>query len=91
MQTQLRRWGNSQAIRLPKGILEAVGFAEDELLEIEVIDSKLVITKAKKKLKAAGILSHIAKPELIECEEGAWAKAALEKHKRSLEERNDAD
>ncbi|MCL2321804.1 MAG: AbrB/MazE/SpoVT family DNA-binding domain-containing protein [Oscillospiraceae bacterium] len=91
MQTQLSKWGNSQGIRLPKSILEAVGFGEDELLEIEVIDSKLVIAKANKSLKAAGILSHIAKRELIGCEEGAWAKAALEKHKKFLEERNDID
>lgn len=45
MQTQVREWGNSQGIRLPKEILKNAGIAINEVLEVSV--SNGVITLAK--------------------------------------------
>lgn len=46
---RLRKWGNSNAIRLPKAMLQQVGFEDDTLIEVEVIDNKIVLQQAKKK------------------------------------------
>ena len=47
--------------------------------------------KPKEKLAADGILHHLADPSKIPGEEGAWAKAAVEKYKRKMVEMNEAD
>ena len=36
MQAQIREWGNSQGIRLPKEILKSAGMALNELIDITV-------------------------------------------------------
>lgn len=46
MTTTIARWGNSQGIRLPKIILDAVNFTENEEIEITTDGDKLIITKA---------------------------------------------
>lgn len=45
MQAQVKEWGNSQGIRLPKEILKSAGIAVNEVLDITV--SNGVITLAK--------------------------------------------
>ena len=47
--------------------------------------------KMERKLAADGILHHLADPSKIPGEEGAWAKAAVEKYKRKMVEMNEAD
>ena len=36
MQAQIREWGNSQGIRLPKEILKSAGMALNEIIDITV-------------------------------------------------------
>lgn len=45
MQAQIKEWGNSQGIRLPKEVLKSAGIALNEVLDVTV--SKGVITLAK--------------------------------------------
>ena len=45
MQTQVKAWGNSQGIRIPKEILQSAGMALEEVLDITVNNG--VITLAK--------------------------------------------
>jgi antitoxin MazE len=45
MQIQVKSWGNSQGIRLPKEILQDAGIALNETLEVTVTNG--VITLAK--------------------------------------------
>ena len=45
MQTQVKAWGNSQGIRLPKEILNSAGIMLNEFLDVTVSDG--VITLAK--------------------------------------------
>ncbi len=42
----IKKWGNSQGIRIPRNILDAVHLHSDEKVEIHVIDGKIVIQKA---------------------------------------------
>jgi len=46
MRSVIQKWGNSQAIRLPKAILEMAQFGENESVQIFAEDNKIVIEKA---------------------------------------------
>lgn len=46
MQAQVKVWGNSQGIRIPKELLEDAGIALNELLDISVSDGVITLTKA---------------------------------------------
>lgn len=46
MTTNIQKWGNSQGIRIPKFILDAVHWDGDEAIEISVEKDKLVLAKA---------------------------------------------
>ena len=48
MTTSIQKWGNSQGVRIPKMILDAVKWSENEEVTITVYDGKLIIEKAKK-------------------------------------------
>lgn len=45
MQTQVKEWGNSQVIRLPKEVLKSAGITLNEVLDVTI--SNGVITLAK--------------------------------------------
>ena len=49
MYATIHRWGNSQAIRLPKGILEIASLRENDQVEITAEHDCIVIRRAKKK------------------------------------------
>jgi antitoxin MazE len=46
MQSTIQKWGNSQAIRLPKAILEIAGLTENEQVQIAAEPYKITIRKA---------------------------------------------
>ncbi len=43
MKSQIGRWGNSLAIRIPKHVVEALNLNADDVVECFVEDGKLVI------------------------------------------------
>jgi antitoxin MazE len=43
MKTRAQKWGNSLAIRVPKSVAQQVGLKEQDDLEIEVQDGKVVL------------------------------------------------
>ena len=49
MQTVIQKWGNSQAIRLPKVILETAQIKENETVQIFAEQDKIIIKKAGNK------------------------------------------
>ena len=49
MITQIKRWGNSQGIRLSKELLDLVGIKNNDFLDIEIIDGNIVLKKVEKK------------------------------------------
>lgn len=44
MQTQVKKWGNSLALRVPKTFAEEMDIEADTAVEMTVVDGKLVIT-----------------------------------------------
>ena len=49
MQTNIKRWGNSQGIRLSKEVLSQMDLKEDDTININVCDGKMTIEKANRK------------------------------------------
>jgi len=45
MKSIIQKWGNSQAIRLPKTILELAHFKENEAVQLVVDEDKIIIQK----------------------------------------------
>jgi len=45
MQTQVKQWGNSQGVRIPKEILEAAAISVDDVLDVKVSDGIITLTK----------------------------------------------
>lgn len=67
--TKIARWGNSFAARIPEQILKETGIRDGDPVEISQVSGSIIIRKKEsnpKSLKAAGILSEYANPELRE-------------------------
>ena len=52
MFTTIQRWGNSQAVRLPKTILETLFLQENDQVEIVAENDSIIIKKAARKRRA---------------------------------------
>ena len=48
IQTNIRKWGNSQGIRLPKEILAQMNLQENDTVGINVYDGKMTVEKVNK-------------------------------------------
>ena len=48
MYTTIQKWGNSQAVRIPKAILEKAELNENDRVEIKVVDGNVTIIPVKK-------------------------------------------
>jgi antitoxin MazE len=47
MRVQVKKWGNSAAVRIPASVLEAVDLRVDQTVEINERNGRIVIEKAK--------------------------------------------
>ena len=45
MQAQVKEWGNSQGIRLPKEVLKSAGIALNEVLDVTVSNGVITLVK----------------------------------------------
>ena len=45
MKVTLKRWGNSQGIRLSKDILDESGISIDDILDVEVSEGRIILVK----------------------------------------------
>ncbi len=67
MELEIKAWGNSQGIRLPKALLQKMGADIDEVLLVSSSEpNKLVLRRKAQqpgRRKAAGVLRHFASDE----------------------------
>ena len=49
MYTTIQKWGNSQAVRLPKAILDSVSLKESDSVELITQSDTIIIRKATRK------------------------------------------
>lgn len=59
MNTQLAKWGNSLAIRLPKGAVEQAGLKEGDHLDLRITESGEMVLRRAPKYTLAGLVKHI--------------------------------
>lgn len=48
MHTRIQKWGNSQAVRIPKALLVLTDFHENDEVDIKVQRGNIIITPIKK-------------------------------------------
>ena len=46
MRTRIQKWGNSLALRIPMPFAEEIRLRQDSLVELSLVDGRLVITPA---------------------------------------------
>jgi antitoxin MazE len=44
MKTRIQKWGNSLALRIPKSFAVETGLDQDVLVEVTLVDGKLIVT-----------------------------------------------
>ncbi len=49
MRAQLKKWGNSLALRVPTGLLAELNLSENSTVDLKVEDGKLIIAPMQKK------------------------------------------
>ncbi len=59
MQTRVQKWGNSIAVRIPKAFASEAKIGPDTLVELSVIDGKLIITPSPPTFKLSSLLAQI--------------------------------
>ena len=75
--TQIKRWGNSHAIRIPKNLLEALNLTQDSLVEITQGSGVITLTPVEKELSLEELLLQIT-PENIHNEIDSVAAVGAE-------------
>ncbi|SES12430.1 antitoxin MazE [Gracilibacillus ureilyticus] len=70
MDTRIQKWGNSQAIRLPKAILELAGISEDDQVKLKVVDGNIVLSPIRKHLTLKERISEFREDEVMK--ESEW-------------------
>lgn len=69
---QIKKWGNSSAIRFPKELLSQVGFENNSLIEVEIVGNKLILQKVTKHQSIQDLFKDYQggsfKSELVELE-----------------------
>ena len=51
MTASIRKWGNSQGIRLPKMLLDALNWSENEKINIRLEENRIIIEQAERKMR----------------------------------------
>ena len=70
MKTRVRKWGNSLALRIPKCFAAEVCLTENTLVELSLVDGKLVIQPLSRSLPTlAELLQGVTDENL----HGEWA------------------
>ena len=72
MTTSIQRWGNSQGIRIPKYLLDAVKLSENDQITITTEGDKLIIEKA------VHVTAHKTLKQLFEGYDGAYTPQEID-------------
>ena len=77
MQTTIQKWGNSQAVRIPKSILDLLVLKENDSVDISTKDDAIIIKKASRRRRAKVSLEErfinwTDEPYTISIEDNEW-------------------
>lgn len=74
----IKKWGNSLATRIPKGIVESIDLHIDQTVDIEAVNGKIIITPlAAKKSYTLSDLLRQCEPEsmALDDDDRQWLNA----------------
>lgn len=66
MRTQVSRWGNSLAVRLPRQVAESAGLGEGTSVEIDVVDGVVRVSPTRPSYSLADLLAGVTPENLPE-------------------------
>lgn len=73
MESKVQKWGNSNGVRIPKVILDALDLKENDYVDIKRVEDKIVIRKIKKeKVSLKERISAYEGPNM--CNDFVWDK-----------------
>ena len=76
MRATIQKWGNSQAIRLPKAVLKAASINENEQVQILTERNKIIIKKSRNKKEHISLAERLKnwndKPYELISEDKEW-------------------
>jgi len=65
METRVQRWGNSLALRIPKLLAAEAGLEHNSVIELTLVDGRLVITPVvETELSLAALLAQVTEDNL---------------------------
>ena len=66
METKAQKWGNSLAIRVPKGVAQQAGVSIDDRLDIEVAADGVIVLRPqrRRKYRLSDLLKGITKENM---------------------------
>jgi antitoxin MazE len=65
METRVRRWGNSLALRIPKSLADEVGLTDNSPVQLSLRDNQLVIMPVRKpSLSLDALLAQVTEANL---------------------------
>jgi antitoxin MazE len=77
MRTQISRWGNSLAVRLPRQVADSAGLGEGAVIDLEVTDGVVRLVPARPKYSLAALLAGITADNLPDIQDDAPRGAEL--------------
>ncbi len=64
MKAKIQKWGNSLAVRVPKGIAEQAGVKSDDVVDMDVKDGKILLLKVAGEYRLDDLLKGITDENL---------------------------
>jgi antitoxin MazE len=64
MRTNVQKWGNSLALRIPKSFAREMGLDHDVVVDLALLDNKLIVTAAHKIFTLEELLSGVTDDNL---------------------------
>jgi antitoxin MazE len=66
MRAVVKKWGNSAAVRIPKGVMQAAKLEIEQIVEIREADGKVLIVPVRPELDLKQLLQGISRTNLHE-------------------------
>jgi antitoxin MazE len=64
MRSQVQKWGNSLALRIPKSFALEAGLHEDGIVDLTLIEGKLVVTPQAEPIRLEALLDGVTADNL---------------------------
>lgn len=74
MKTQVQKWGNSLALRIPKGVAEELGLTQGGSVEVKVQGGALVVTPTRPRYTLTELLDKMTPENMADDADLDWGE-----------------